>query len=263
MPREHHENVSHFSPPAATSLVSTLEKRRSDIEEIIETIYDNISQDRPDLSTSIPEMRSKVLRLLAVQMDSINALAATQILHGPAFASAVRILQQHGDDLVDSVNVMIRQSNTVLMDIHWFEEDTADTAETPAAQMKDRLSQNSSDLKVKCIKNESTDTADYSPLENAGNREILGSQPADCPPSEIAEKRTGTREILGSQPADCTPSEITEKREILASPPADCPRTGIREILASQPADCPPSEIVGLTYSLQKKMNSVAFFVVE
>jgi len=77
-----------------------------------------------------------------VQMDSINALAATQILHGPAFASAVRILQQHGDDLVDSVNVMIRQSNTVLMDIHWFEEDTA---ETPAAQMKDRLSQNSSD----------------------------------------------------------------------------------------------------------------------
>ena len=116
-PPSHHGNVS-ISAPAASHIVGSLDKSRSDIEEIIETIYDNINQERPHLSTSIPEMRSTVMRLLAVHMGNLDALAATQILHGPAYGTAIRILQQHGDDLVDSVNEMIRQSNTVLSDIH-------------------------------------------------------------------------------------------------------------------------------------------------
>jgi len=80
------------------------------------------------------------MRLLAVHMGKLDALAATQILHGPEYGTAIRILQQHGDDLVDSVNEMIRQSNTVLSDIHWYEEDAAEPA---AAQMKDSLPPNS------------------------------------------------------------------------------------------------------------------------
>jgi len=43
------------------------------------------------------------------------------------------------------------------------------------------------------VSHETTDTADYSPFENA-------------------EKRTGTKEILDSQPADYSPSEVTERR---------------------------------------------------
>ena len=104
--------------PALNHITMILKEQRSDIDEVLETIYDNINQQRSDLHTCIPELRRVLYGLLTEHLDSIKQLAAKQGDHGQNYDSMIRVLQQEGDDLVDSVNAAIHLANTVLMDTY-------------------------------------------------------------------------------------------------------------------------------------------------
>ena len=129
-------------------------------------------------------------------MDSFTSLEDRQSNYGPEHEAYIRLLYKQRDELVDDFNEMIHQSNTVLMDLDWYEEDvsaemaTVETAEQPGAQTSNEssLPTAETDLKVEVDSLKSTDTADNSPSENGDKK--TGIQQADCSTRENVEKRT-------------------------------------------------------------------------
>ena len=110
--------------PALHHITTILKEQRSDIDEVLETIYDNINQHRADLNICIPELRNVLYGLLLEHLESIKLLAASIPMgeHGQEYDTMVKILQQEGDDLVDSVNAKMHLANNVLMDKEYKDE---------------------------------------------------------------------------------------------------------------------------------------------
>ena len=172
--------------------LSLLKEEKSNVEVILETIHEDINMERPDLRTSLPELRNRGTRLLDTYMDSIKSQVDSLSYHRSEYASVASVLLREGDDMVDSYNEMIRRSNTALMDIEWYEEtttaDPGDAPEQPAAKMRHMIPPPNTDLKVKSVKHELHDAADYSPIENAAV-DILANDSESQFDSKTAENK--------------------------------------------------------------------------
>ena len=52
-----------------------LKKQRSEIEEVVDTIHNNINQQRSDLKICLPELKGILFGLMEEQFQDINFLA--------------------------------------------------------------------------------------------------------------------------------------------------------------------------------------------
>ena len=85
-----------FPPPALHHITTILKEQRSDIDEVLESIYDNINLHRADLNICIPELRNVLYGLLLEHLKSIKLLAASIPMgeQGQEYDTMVKILQQ-------------------------------------------------------------------------------------------------------------------------------------------------------------------------
>ena len=210
-----------------------LAKKKLKVKKIIETIHDYLNMERSDLRSTIPELRSSGQKLLEDYMNNFTSMEGSRRNYRSEHAGALRFMYQERDELVDSYNEMIRQSNIVLQDLNWYEEEISaevtpmEAVDQLAAEMTQKLSPPTphsacslapgTDLKVEYASQEPTNIAGCSPSGNTekktDTREILDIQPkikekcvsheprntADYSPSEGGEKTSGTRESLGVQ----------------------------------------------------------------
>ena len=167
-PTHNGDSPNSLSPGEQSMLghpLSLLKEEKPNVEVILETIHEDINMERPDLRTSLPELRNRGKGLMDTYMNSIKSQVDSLSNHRSEYASVARVLLQEADDMVDSYNEMIRRSNTALMNNEWYEEtttaDPGDASEQPAAKMRHIIPPPNTDLKVKCVKHELHDVADY------------------------------------------------------------------------------------------------------
>ena len=124
-----------------------LKNQRIEIEEVIETIQDNITQWRSDLDVCIPELQRILYDLMEDHFSFIKHLASMLGGEHPM----IRIINKESDHLIDAANEMMYQANVILreaesnsvayMDDHqetiqvvsgssWFAEQSIDSVET-------------------------------------------------------------------------------------------------------------------------------------
>ena len=124
-----------------------LKTQRLEIEEVIETIQDNITQWRSDLEVCIPELKRILYDLMEDHFDFIKHLASMLGGEHPM----IRIINKDSEHLIDAANEVMYQANVILreaesnsevyMDGHqetiqvvsgssWFTEQSADSIET-------------------------------------------------------------------------------------------------------------------------------------
>ena len=106
------------------AVFKTLKQKRLDINEVKDTIYDNINQQRADLQVCIPELGRVIHGVLAEHCEEVRNL-----LFKLGDNTLVRELVQESDQLIDEVNEALRLSFISLRDMEcdWsgYEEDDA------------------------------------------------------------------------------------------------------------------------------------------
>ena len=140
-------STSFIDDVAHTRVMMILKTQRHEIEEVIETIQDNITQWRSDLEVCIPELKRILYDLMEDHFDFIKHLASMLGGEHPV----IRIINKDSEHLIDAANEVMYQANVILreaecnsevyMDDHqetievvsgssWFTEQTADSIET-------------------------------------------------------------------------------------------------------------------------------------
>ena len=89
-----------------------LKKQRLEIEEVIDTIHDNINQLRSDLEICLIKLKGILFGLMEDHFHDIKFLADKLGGDHPM----ISILEQEGDQLIDSVNETIYLTDTLLRD---------------------------------------------------------------------------------------------------------------------------------------------------
>ena len=100
MPRMALYKDRNWMPPVFT----LLKQQRSEIDEVMETIYANVAKQRADLQICLPELRRAVLGLTEDHFIDAKILAKEL---GEDHA-LVREIEHEGDQLVDAVNTTLR-----------------------------------------------------------------------------------------------------------------------------------------------------------
>ena len=100
-----------------------LKKQRLEIEEVVNTIHDNINQQRSDLKICLPELKGILFGLMEEHFQDIKFLAGKLGGDHPK----ISMLEQKGDQLIDSVNETLYLTNTLLRDDERDWEDNGDT----------------------------------------------------------------------------------------------------------------------------------------
>ena len=99
-------------PAPMPMITRLLKQQRSDILEVIETVTDNINQQRADLLVCIPELRKIMCGLMEDHLGNVKLLA-TKL--GKSHTLVREIVEQH-HQLEDTVNGTLRQVNQMVMD---------------------------------------------------------------------------------------------------------------------------------------------------
>ena len=89
-----------------------LKEHRLEMEEVIETIHDNINQLRTDLDICLPELKGILYGQMAEYFHDIESLADMLGKDHPM----IRTLEQEGNQLISSVNETMYLANTILRD---------------------------------------------------------------------------------------------------------------------------------------------------
>jgi hypothetical protein len=87
-----------------------LKNQRLEIEEVIETIQDNINQWRSDLDVCIPELKSILYGLMEDHFSFIKHLASMLGGEHPM----IRIIDKESDHLINAANEMMYQANVII-----------------------------------------------------------------------------------------------------------------------------------------------------
>ena len=92
-------------------VVGILKTQRSEIDEVIETIHDNINQ-RSDLEICLPELKKILIGLIQDHFQDIKFSANNLGESHPM----ISVLEQERDQLVGVANEMIKMTNIFIMD---------------------------------------------------------------------------------------------------------------------------------------------------
>ena len=99
------------APLPYSRVVGILKTQRSEIDEVIETIHDNINQ-RSDLEICLPELKNILIGLMQDQFQDIKFLANKLGENHPM----ISMLEQERDQLVGVANKTIKMTNIFIMD---------------------------------------------------------------------------------------------------------------------------------------------------
>jgi hypothetical protein len=99
------------APVPRPMLIGILKKQKSEILEIVETIHDNIDQQRADLLVCIPELRTAMCDLMEEHLNDVKMLATKLGLRHSLLAHFM-----HHDHLEDKVNGALGHINFMVMD---------------------------------------------------------------------------------------------------------------------------------------------------
>jgi hypothetical protein len=87
-----------------------LKNQRLEIEEVIETIQDNITQWRSDLDVCIPEWKRILYGLMEDHFSFVKHLASMLGGEHPM----IRIIDKESDHLIDAANEMMYKADVIL-----------------------------------------------------------------------------------------------------------------------------------------------------
>jgi hypothetical protein len=99
-------------PVTVQMITRLLKQQRLEILEVLETVIDNISQQRADLLACIPELRNIMCELMEDHLGNVQLLA-TKL--GKSHNVAREMVEQHLQ-LEEAVNGTLRQVNETVMD---------------------------------------------------------------------------------------------------------------------------------------------------